>query len=71
MTEKQLKKIEYRWTDNFYDCEDLKQVFAEVRRLREALKRYGHHESGPDGCRFSPCTCGLDNEIGGGATRPR
>lgn len=33
------------------------------RVLREALKRFGHHESGPGGCQgeddLEPCTCGL------------
>jgi hypothetical protein len=39
------------------------EVTRERDRLREALKRYGWHESGPDGCRFDPCTCGLSDLV--------
>jgi len=32
------------------------EVVAEVDRLREALRKYGHHVGGCDGC---PCKCGI------------
>lgn len=35
------------------------ELLSQVRLLRAALRRYGRHEAGPDGCRFDPCTCGL------------
>lgn len=71
MTEARLKEIEYRWTDNFYDCDDLKEVFAEVRRLRAALEEYGRHEEGcaRAGLEFKlraedyPCSCGLTEAL--------
>lgn len=68
MTEVELAQIEYRWTEGYNDCADLKEVFAEVRRLGQALDRYGRHEEGCVNGKFEhtqeDCDCGLFEALG-------
>jgi hypothetical protein len=62
-----IERLESR-LDNSRSANGLRQrrleaAIAERDRLRAALERYGRHESGPDGCRYSPCTCGLEEAL--------
>lgn len=67
MTENRLAEIEARWTGKDRDSEDLREVFAEVRRLRAALREYGsHHTTCQCFQREVPrnCNCGFEAVLG-------